>query len=83
MNIPTLLPIPIGPFAEGRRQRISSQDDRIKSNASYLACIDGRWYAGKFIKCWYGWSFSNWGNAGRQLDSIDGPLFEILTEAKP
>lgn len=72
--------IPLGPMPEGRVQRPSSEDDRIRLAKSYLVKIYGSWYAGTFSKQWYGWSFSNWGNAGCQLNSISGPLFEIIEE---
>lgn len=37
----------------------------IKSNKIYLAKIEGRYYAGRFSKQWYGWKFDG---AGLQLD---------------
>ena len=72
-----LIEIPLDPFPEGRTQRKSSNDDRIKINEYYLAKIGNGWYAGRFTKQWYGWNFQNWGCSGIQLDSIEGPLYRI------
>jgi hypothetical protein len=66
-------------------QRKSSEDDRIKPDVSYLvrveyANVKGKYYwcCGRFSKQWYGWSFDGWGGGGGlQLDSIEGPMYEI------
>jgi hypothetical protein len=68
----------LDPFTPGRLQRDSCSDTRIKSDSSYLVKIDKRWYAGRFSEQWYGWNFDNWGCGGIQLDSIKGPLYEIV-----
>jgi len=75
---PKLKLIPLEPFEEGRCQRDSSEDDRFNEESSYLLKIDGFWYAGGFSKVWYGWTFDNWGCSGMQLNSIDGPIYEII-----
>ncbi|MBU0959072.1 MAG: hypothetical protein KKB31_03955 [Nanoarchaeota archaeon] len=41
----------------------------INTRCSYLARINGGWYAGKFSRQWYGLNFDNWGCSGIQLDS--------------
>ncbi len=78
MKTPTLKLIPLEPFAKGRVQRESSEDDRFNEDSQYLVNIDGWWYAGQFSKVWYGWSFDNWGASGLQLNSIEGPIYEII-----
>jgi hypothetical protein len=75
--VPKLKPIPLEPFPEGKRQRKSSEDDRISKEKSYLVKIGKNWYAGRFSKQWYGWNFDNWGTSGIQLDCIEGPIYEI------
>lgn len=58
-----------------------SHDDRIRPDQDYLALIHGRWYMGRFIKVWYGWSF--WlGSHSSQLNHIED-LYEIDLGALP
>jgi len=75
---PTLKLIPLEPFPEGKCQRASSKDDRFNQDSQYLVKINDFWYAGQFSEVWYGWSFDNWGMSGMQLNSIDGPIYEII-----
>lgn len=74
---PKLIEVPLDPIPDGRIQRLSSDHPSIKEDQQYLVKIYGRWYAGYFTKQWYGWSFSDWGTSGIQLDSIQGPVYEI------
>lgn len=78
MSEPKLKLIPLEPFSEGKVQRPSSKDDRFNEDSSYLVKINGWWYAGQFSEQWYGWSFDNWGTSGLQLNSIEGPIYEII-----
>jgi len=78
MSKPNLRLIPLEPFPEGNVQRPSSKDDRFNEDSQYLVKIHGWWYAGQFSEVWYGWSFDNWGMSGMQLNSIDGPIYEII-----
>lgn len=57
---------------------ITLKDKRISSKKSYLAKIEGEWYAGKFSKQWYGWNFEAVYDAGCQVD-WDGweAVFEV------
>ena len=74
--------IELTPFPANRLQRPSSQDSRISAKKTYLVKIYGQWYTGQFSKQHYGWSFNGWGNAGLQLNSIEGPLYEIIESEK-
>lgn len=71
-----LIKVPLEPFPEGKVQRKSSKDDRIRENQLYLAMILGanqtgpRYAVGHFNEQWYGWSFGGFFNAGLQLDMI-------------
>jgi len=65
---------------KGNIQRKDCRNSRIKKNKSYLIKIRGCWRAGKFSEQWYGWNFDNWGCSGIQLDSVEGPLYEIIEE---
>lgn len=78
MKAPKLKLIPLEPFLEGKVQRPSSKDDRFNEDSSYLVKIWDQWHAGQFSEQWYGWSFDNWGTSGMQLDSIEGPIYEII-----
>lgn len=51
--------------------RSKSQDLRISPDRTYFARIYGKWYFGGFTKEWYGWSFTNWGTSGIQLNHIE------------
>ena len=50
----------------------------------YLAKIDGAFYAGRFSKQWYGWSFDGWEGVGLQLDKpgTNESLWQDLWEIK-
>ncbi len=47
------------------------ENDKITTRKQYLIKSDGRFYAGKFERQWYGWNFDGVYDAGEQLDSID------------
>ena len=91
MTIPKRIEIPLGPFtrpADTPCQRESSEDDRIKTDVKYLVRFEHAnakgqlyWCCGRFRKQWYGWSFDGWGGGGGiQLNSIAGPLYEIVDQ---
>ncbi len=51
------------------RLPLDEKDKRLSSRKSYLVKIDGRWFAGKFEKEWYGWNFfgMTWYDSGYQV----------------
>lgn len=59
MNVPRLKSISLP---------VSEADKRISHTKSYLAKINGEWYAGRFGKEWYGWNFEAVYAAGYQVD---------------
>lgn len=78
-----LVEIPLDPFPQGKVQRPSGKDKRISTGKNYLVKIGKGWYAGRFGLQWYGWNFHGWGNAGMQLDMIEGPIYEIVEPQDP
>ncbi len=50
------------------RLPVLKDDKRINLRTSYLAKINGYWYAGKFSKQRYGWNFDAVYFAGFQVD---------------
>ena len=55
----------------------------INTRSSYLAKINGSWYAGKFSKQWYGLNFEAVYDAGIQLNDEDWEeLYEIVGRNK-
>lgn len=76
MNSLLVVHVPLDPFPGHRRQRNSSQDDRISEDKWYFAKIYGVWNFGQFSKLWYGWSFNDWGVSGIQLNTIQD-LYEV------
>lgn len=52
----------------------------INTRTSYLAKINGRWYAGKFTREWYGLNFDSVYDSGLQLNDPDWEeLYRIKT----
>jgi hypothetical protein len=59
MKSPALLPIKLP---------VSAKDKRLSVKSSYLINYEDNWYAGKFVKEWYGWVFDSCYDAGIQID---------------
>ena len=53
----------------GKRKDCNHPD--INTQASYLAKIEGEWYAGRFTREWYGLNFNAVYRAGYQLNFGD------------
>lgn len=47
------------------------ENKKVTTRKQYLIKYEGKFYAGKFEKQWYGWNFNGVYDAGLQLDSID------------
>ena len=60
-------------------KRVECEHPDIKSDKFYLVKFDGKFYAGKFYRVWYGWNFSGIYDAGAQLN-YDGfkEIYEIV-----
>lgn len=71
MKTPTLKPIDLKKCCElpGSDSGDPQWHPDINEKSWYLAKIDGEYFAGRFSRQWYGWSFDGWdGGSGLQLD---------------
>lgn len=71
MKTPVLIPIDLRKCFASKDAGGGSYHDHpdIKRTKFYLAKIGSEFYAGRFTREWYGWSFDGWGGGGGlQLD---------------
>lgn len=74
MKAPELIPVDLRKCFSGKRSPdTGSCHDHpdISSRKQYLAKIGGQFFAGKFSRVWFGWSFDGW--VGGQFLQLDKP----------